>query len=146
MTASLMYNRPFRKGNWASSLIWGRNHFLPSGENFNGYLVESTLRFANLERVWTRIENVDRSNELLLGKQIEPSGFVERFLARVQAYTFGYDHDFRFIPGVALALGGQVTFYAKPQSLTPIYGEHPAGALLFIRIRPNGGGHGHGGK
>ena len=25
-TASVTYNRPFAGGNWASSLIWGRNH------------------------------------------------------------------------------------------------------------------------
>src|SRR5215468_4821718 len=114
MTASLMYNRPFNRGNWASTLIWGRNHFLPERENFNSYLAESTLRFADVERVWARIENVDRTNELLLGKQPEPPGFLERFLARVQAYTVGYDHDFHWIPGVATALGAQVSFYAKP--------------------------------
>jgi len=83
MTASVMYNRPFTRGSWASTLIWGRNHFLPVGENFNSYLAESTLRFADVERVWARIENVDRTNELLLGKRPEPPGFVERFLARV---------------------------------------------------------------
>ena len=138
MTASIMYNRPFHRGSWASTLIWGRNHFLPAGENFNSYLVESTLRFADVERVWGRIENVDRTNELLLGKQPEPPGFAERFLARVQAYTAGYDHEFRFIPGVATALGGQVTFYAKPNFLTPIYGQHPKGVVLFVRVRPAG--------
>ena len=30
--------------------------------------------------------------------QPEPAGFEENFLARVQAYTAGYDHEFRFIP------------------------------------------------
>ena len=141
MTASVMYNRPFSRGNWASTLIWGRNHFLPAGENLNSYLAESTLRFANVERVWARIENVDRTNELLLGKQPEPPGFTERFLARVQAYTVGYDHDFHWIPGVATAFGGQVTFYGKPDFLTPIYGKHPKGAILFVRFRPTGSAH-----
>ncbi len=45
--------------------------------------------------MWGRIENVDRTNELLLGKQPEPPGFDEEFLARIQAYTAGYDRDFR---------------------------------------------------
>jgi len=138
MTASVMYNRPFTRGSWASTLIWGRNHFLPVGENFNSYLAESTLRFADVERVWARIENVDRTNELLLGKRLEPPGFLERFLARVQAYTVGYDHDFHWIPGVATAFGAQVSFYAKPDFLTPIYGKHPKGAILFVRFRPRG--------
>src|SRR5262249_2947484 len=111
MTASLMYNRPFRNGNWSSTLLWGRNHFVSTGENLNGYLAESTLQFRRNERVWGRIENVDRTNELLLDHQPEPIGFEEHFLARVQAYTIGYDHEFHFIPYVATAVGGQVTFY-----------------------------------
>lgn len=143
MTASVMYNRRLRKGEWASMLLWGRNHFLPTRENFNSYLAESTLRFAANERVWARIENVDRSNELLLGGAPEPPGFQERFLARVQAYSFGYDHDFHFIPGVATALGGQATFYHTPAFLEPIYGSDPAGVVLFVRFRPTGNVHHH---
>jgi hypothetical protein len=93
--------------------------------------------------VWGRIENVDRTSELLLGKQAEPLGFEENFLARIQAYTVGYDHDFPLIPGLSTALGGQVTFYGKPDFLTPLYGQHPAGAILFIRVRPTGSAHSH---
>ena len=143
MTVSVMYNRPLGWGNWASTLLWGRNHALPSGENFNGYLAESTLCFARADYIWGRIENVDRTNELLLNGQPAPPGFEERFLARVQAYTIGYDHEFHFIPGLATALGGQVTFYGKPAFLSPIYGQHPLGAVLFVRIRPVGNTHSH---
>src|SRR5215472_867151 len=143
MTASIMYNRPLHRGNWASTLLWGRNHVLLSGENFNGYLAESTLQFARNNHVWGRIENVDRTSELLLGKQPEPTGFDEVLLARVQAYTAGYDRDFRLIPGVATALGGQVTLYGKPAFLNPTYGEHPVGVILFVRFRPIGSVHNH---
>jgi hypothetical protein len=143
MTASVMYNRPLTRGNWSSLLLWGRNHSLASGENFNGYLLESTLRFAANNHIWTRMENVDRTTELLLGKNSEPAGFDEQFLARIQAYSFGYDRDFKLLPGLSTALGGQVTFYSKPAFLTPIYGQHPTGAILFVRIRPAGGGHHH---
>jgi hypothetical protein len=139
MTASLMYNRSFARGSWGSTLLWGRNHVLPSGENFNGYLGESTLRFAGDEHVWGRIENVDRTNEF--GVAPEPTGFDEHSLARIQAYTLGYDHDFHFIPGVATALGAQVTLYNAPTFLHPIYGSHPRGAILFIRMRPIGNMH-----
>ncbi len=142
MTASVMYNRPLAGGNWASTLLWGRNH-ASSGLNFNSYLAESTLRFAGNEYIWGRIENVDRTTELLLNNQPEPPGFQDRFLARVQAYTAGYDHEFHFIPGLATALGGQVTFYGKPAFLTPVYGQHPVGAVLFMRFRPNGNAHAH---
>lgn len=143
MTASVSYNRPMSRGSWASTLLWGRNRALESGQVFSGYLAESTLQFAERNRVWGRIENVDRTNELLLGKQPEPPGFEENFLARIQAYTVGYDHDFPLFSGLATALGGQVTFYGKPDFLTPLYGQHPVGAILFIRVRPTGSAHSH---
>jgi hypothetical protein len=116
---------------------------LQSGQIANGYLAESTLQFAEKNHVWTRIENVDRTSELLLGKQPEPAGFDETFLARIQAYTVGYDHDFPLFPGLSTALGGQVTFYGKPDFLTPIYGQHPSGVILFLRVRPKGNAHSH---
>src|SRR6478736_5007040 len=67
MTASVSYNRPMASGKWASTLLWGRNRVIETGEVFNGYLAESTLQFAEHNRVWGRIENVDRTSELLLG-------------------------------------------------------------------------------
>lgn len=143
MTASVMYNRTLAHGNWASTLLWGRNRVLQTGEVLNGYLAESTWQFAARDRVWSRAESVDRTSELLLGKQAEPAGFDERFLARVQAYTAGYDHEFPVIPGLATAVGGQISWYGKPGFLTPIYGRHPAGFILFVRVRPKGTAHHH---
>jgi hypothetical protein len=138
MTASVTYNRPLRDGtwgNWTTTLIWGRNRNSPDAEIFNSYLAESTARFANHNYAWTRIENLDRSNELLLGENSIPPGFQERFLARIQAYTFGYDHEWNFIRRVSTAFGGQYTLYTAPPSLDPIYGSHPMGVLTFLRFR-----------
>lgn len=140
-TSSLMYNRNFARGSWASTLLWGRNRVIansPGGhdEVFNSYLAESTLRFKDANHIWTRIESVDRTSELLLGKAPAPVGFHEEFLARIQAYTVGYSREFPLIPKVSSALGAQVTWYGTPQSLKPIYGDHPAGALVFLRFRP----------
>lgn len=143
MTASIMYNRPLARGSWASTLLWGRNRVIQTGQVFNGYLAESTYQFAERNRVWGRVENVDRTTELLLGKQAEPAGFDEQFLARIQAYTVGYDHEVPLVRGLSTALGGQVTFYGKPDFLTPIYGRHPAGVIVFVRIRPTGNTHTH---
>lgn len=135
MTASLMYNRPLAHGNWASTLIWGRNRTLPASEKFNGYLLESTLQRGR-NAAWGRVENVDRSTELLLGDNPEPPGFAEHFLGRVQAYTAGYDRSFKLIPYLDTALGGQLTVYSHPAALTPLYGAHPVGGMVFLRIRP----------
>ncbi len=138
MTASVTYNRPLRGGDWATTLIWGRNRTSPEREVFNSYLAESTLRFLARSYLWTRFENVDRTNDLLLGERPRPRGFQEHFLARVQAYTIGYDRDFDLIPHLATALGGQVTFYGAADVLRPTYGRHPVGVVLFLRLRPFG--------
>jgi hypothetical protein len=138
MTASIAYNRPLNNGNWATTLIWGRNRTLPFNEIFNGYLLESTVRFLTRNYAWGRIENVDRTNELLLDGTAPPPAFKEHFLARVQAYTAGYDHDFDLFPHLATAIGAQVTAYAVPLRLQAFYGAHPLGAIVFLRLRPFG--------
>jgi hypothetical protein len=135
MTASLMYNRPLAKGNWASLLLWGRNQSLADGNVGNSYLLESTVQFLRTNYAWTRIENVDRTNELLIGERSLPPDFVERYFARVQAYTAGYDREVGHIPHVSTAVGGQLTLYGVPDTLKPLYGAHPASVTLSVRLR-----------
>lgn len=135
MTASVMYNRPLVMGNWSSTLLWGRNH-TSDGLVWNGYLAESTLRFAERNYVWGRIENVDRTNELLLRNLPEPPNFQESIIGRVQAYTAGYSHDVDLVPHLATAIGAQLTVYSTPNTLQFQYGNHPVGTLLFLRLRP----------
>jgi len=135
MTASAIYNRPLAKGNWASMVVWGRNQSLQDGNVGNGYLVESTLRFLDKNNIWTRIENVDRTNELLTGETLLPAAFTESYLTRVQAYTAGYDRDIGHLPHLSTALGAQLTWYGVPAVLQPIYGSHPIGVVAFLRLR-----------
>ena len=135
MTASVTYNRPLHDGNWASMLLWGRNQSLSDGNIGNSYLLESTLHFLKKNSVWTRIENVDRTNELLLGESFLPPSFSERYFTRVQAYTVGYDRELGTLPHIATAIGAQVTWYGIPENLKPVYGTHPVGAIAFLRFR-----------
>jgi hypothetical protein len=139
MTASVMYNRPLHHGNWASTLLWGRTRSLQDNSIFNSYLFESTLNFRARNFVWTRIENAERSNELLLGENPLPPNFQEKPVGRVQAYTFGYDRNFQIIPHLASALGAQFTTYGVPSPLQPAYGSHPFGVAMFLRLRPYSG-------
>ena len=138
MTASLMYNRSLPRGNWASTLLWGRNRTLDTGLVGNGYLAESTLRFAGRNYVWGRLENVDRTNELLLRNQIELPDFEETVIGRVQAYTAGFEHDINILPHLATGIGAQLTLYSTPASLKSEYGSHPLGEVIFLRLRPFG--------
>jgi len=139
MTASAMYNRPFSDGNWASSLIWGRTKSRSDNSIFNSFTFESTLRFLTLNHAWTRIENADRSDELLLGGNTTPFSLPERPIGRVQAYTLGYDRDFNLTPHMATAVGAQVTLYGVGEDLRSVYGSNPVGAVIFIRLRPFSG-------
>jgi hypothetical protein len=143
MTVSLMYNRPFSdnaKGNWSSSAIWGRTRSVPDGLIENGYLFESLVRFATRNYAYTRIEDADRTTELLLGEQPLPPGFEEEPAGRVQAYTFGYDHDIDLVPHLSSAIGAQVTAYTVGSRLEPVYGSDPVGVCVFVRLRPFGAG------
>jgi hypothetical protein len=140
MTASVMYDKPMARGNWASTAPWGRTRALTSSpanaDKENSYLLESNLRFALRNTVWTRIENAGRSNELLNGEQPLPAGFVEKPLTHVQAYTFGFDRDVALLPRVESAIGAQVTVYGVGKPLQSIYGTDPIGVNVFLRLRP----------
>ena len=139
MTASVMYNRPLRDGNWANTLLWGRTRSLQDHSIFNSYLFESTARFRVRNYVWTRVESAERSNELILGENSLPPGFQEQPIGQVQAYTVGYDRDVDLLPHLASAIGAQLTTYGVAERLKPIYGAHPVGVALFVRLRPFSG-------
>ena len=136
MTASIMYNLPFRNGNWASTILWGRTRALQGDSVFNSVLFESTVLFRARNSIWTRIEDAERSNELILGENPLPAGFEERSIGKVQGYTLGYDRNVDLIPHFSSAIGAQITAYGVPDSLVPIYGRHPVGVALFVRLRP----------
>ncbi len=138
-TSSILYNHPLHGGNWTSTILWGRTRSLQDNSIFNSYALESTVRFRLRNYAWTRMENVDRSNELILGENPLPPHFQEQPIGRVQAYTFGYDRDVDLIPHVASALGVQVTAYGVGEKLKPTYGSRPAGVAVFVRIRPFAG-------
>jgi hypothetical protein len=135
MTASLVYNRPIARGNWASMFLWGRNENLADGNVGNAYLLESSLHFRAKNNLWMRIENVDRTDELLLGPPMPSGGLTGRYFARVQAYTVGYDREFWRRSHFSNALGGQFTWYGVPPTLQPIYGSHPVSFVAFLRTR-----------
>jgi hypothetical protein len=120
----------------ATTLVWGRTRSLTDDSKENSYLGEALLRFAGTNYAWTRLENAGRSNELLLtpGTPL-PSGFVEEPIGHVAAYTFGYDHDLRFIPHILAAPGAQFTVYRTPSALRSTYGVTPTAEQFFIRFR-----------
>jgi hypothetical protein len=137
-TASVQYNRPFSRGNWASAFIWGRNHTSSPGEvhNLNGYTFESTANFLDKNYLYTRLELVDK-NELLRAVDRARLGITQVHPSfRIGAYTFGGVRDIWNTEKISLAIGSDLTFYAKPSVLDRIYGNNPVSWKLFFRVRP----------
>ena len=138
LTASVQYNKPFHRGNWASSLVWGRNHV--SGEelhNLNGYTAESTVNFLDKNYLYTRLELVDK-DDLLRAIDRAQLGITQHHPSfRIGGYTFGGARDLWTNDNLAVAIGSDLTFYSKPEILNQLYGEHPVSWRLFLRIRPS---------
>ncbi|HEX8650169.1 MAG TPA: hypothetical protein VF708_04960 [Pyrinomonadaceae bacterium] len=140
MTASVSYNKRFTRGNWATSLIWGRNREEHTDELFhlNGYTAESTLNFLDKNYVYTRLELVDKK-DLLSHEDLHRLGFEDGHHPqfRIGAYTLGYARDVWTTEKISLAVGSDVTLYSKPAALDPLYGGRPTSYRFFIRLRPN---------
>ena len=137
-TASLQYNKPLNRGNWASAFIWGRNHTSSPTQihNLNGYTFESTVNFLDKNYLYTRLELVDK-NELLRPSDRALLGITDDHPSfRIGAYTFGGARDLWNTDKISFAIGSDLTFYSKPSILDQIYGNSPVSWKLFFRIRP----------
>ncbi len=143
-TASVTYNKPFAQGNWAASLIWGRNHKTAEARNINSYLLESTLQFREKNYLTGRVELVDKDELFANQPQLQ-----QRLAAtagpvfRIAAYTLGYTRDFKIVSHLQTGFGANFTLYSTPSAIKPFYGEHPAGFMIFFRARIKGAGGMH---
>jgi hypothetical protein len=138
MTASLSYNKRFARGNLATSFIWGRNdeNHTNDVETLNGYVAESTLNFFDKNYVYTRLELVDKV-DLLSHDEASRLGIDDHHaIFRIGAYTFGAARDVWNTEKFSLAVGGDLTFYSKPDALDSVYGSNPVSYKIFVRIRP----------
>lgn len=148
MTASLHHAVRVGAGSVATSLIWGRNKDVQhvAGKErrvSNAYTFETTANFLVDNWIWTRIENVDRDASLLPAA-VEIGHAHGETVGRVQAYTVGYARELPLTASpVRIALGAQLSFYALPFILKPLYDFRPSGASVFLRIRPAGNVAGH---
>jgi hypothetical protein len=127
-TASVEHNRQLPRGNWATSLVWGRVHKIATGANLNGYLLESTVNFLNRNYAFTRMELVDKD-------ELFPQAPVHTAY-RIGAYTFGGVRDLVQNREWQMGLGTDVTFYSKPSVLDAAYGVHPVSFQIFLRFLP----------
>jgi hypothetical protein len=134
-TASVTWHHAFGDSPVNTIAVWGRNHTVGSAVDANGYLIEAALRLRGRHTMWTRMENADRTTDLLGSS--EPA--FESVVGRVQAFTGGYAHRLWGWRDGALELGAQGTGYGVPARLVPLYGQHPAGVAALLAVRLGNG-------
>jgi hypothetical protein len=130
-TASIAAHHAWNAAEIDATAVWGRNHTIGTNVNANGYLLEAEARLHARQSIWMRIENADRTTDLL--EDAAPP--EESVVGRVQAYTGGYAHRIWGNEWSAMELGGQVTLYDTPVRLIPLYGDHPVGAAGVLHWR-----------
>lgn len=129
-TASVTYHHAWSSNSLDALALWGRNHTIATSTDANGYLLEATAHLFDRHSIWTRIENVDRTTDLLGSS----APIEETVIGRVQAYTVGYAHRLYGDRLVTTELGAQATFYNSPGPLRPLYGDHPAGVAIVLNF------------
>jgi hypothetical protein len=130
-TASVSMHHAWSEVELDATAVWGRNHTIGTDVNANGYLLEAEARVKQRHSIWTRIENDDRTTDLL-GAAAPPE---ETVIGRVQAYTGGYAHRVGPDGWSALEVGAQFTQYDTPPRLLAFYGGHPAGVAAVLHWR-----------
>ena len=121
---------------WGASVldmtaVWGRNHTIGTATNANGYLLDGEAKVSDRHFIWMRIENDDRTSDLLGAN----APAEESVIGRVQAYTGGYAHRVWGNGWTSWELGAQATLYSTPQPLVGLYGDHPAGVAIVLHGR-----------
>lgn len=129
-TASISYHNAWQSATLDALALWGRNHTIDSPTNWNGYLFEATAHVHDRHSIWMRIENVDRTTDLL--GAAAPA--EETVIGRVQAYTGGYAHRIFSNRWSVYELGAQPTLYNTPAPLRGLYGDHPVGVAAVLNI------------
>ena len=128
-TASIQYARPMQGSDWATSLIWGRNHDTFTQHNLNSYLLESVAPWRRKNFFTGRIELVDKDD--LFGNQQDLAGRA----FRIGAYTAGYTRDIGTFQKIETGIGANFSTYSMPDAIKPYYGNHPVAVNVFLRLR-----------
>jgi hypothetical protein len=123
VTSSLHYSRPMGDNSWSTSLIWGLNHDLVTGQNLNSYLAETVYPLSPRNFLTGRWELVDKD-------ELDTPG-----IWRIGAYTAGYTRDIGSLPYLETGIGANLTAYTLPEMLKTTYGGRPWGVNLYLRLR-----------
>jgi hypothetical protein len=132
-TASLHYgadgDRPF-----AATLLWGRND--EEHGVSDAWLVEAAWQATRADHLYARAEWVEKDRHLLQFKGADVRPAIELpEIADIGALTVGYLRDLVLSPALRVGVGADLTAYAFPSALEPVYGDSPISWHAFLRVR-----------
>ncbi len=127
-TASLIYNKPFSDGNWATTFAWGLNENTP-GKQLGAFLLESELRLHDMHTFFGRTERVQKDELFPDGDPLEGEKFT------VNKFSVGYIFDIPAKDYLQWGLGGEYSIDVLPDDLDDAYGKTPESYLVFIRAK-----------
>jgi hypothetical protein len=154
-SASASWTRQRPTGFTAVTTAIGRNRRQYS--TVDSLLLEGTHK-AGRWSLYGRVESTDVETEILLFPNIVHVPHPGELVDRVRAFTAGSVRDIATISGLALGLGGDVTFYRVPEILQNTHDAHPVSFHVFLRVARSdlrrrmwdmtmaqhaGAGHGH---
>lgn len=122
---------------WAASLIWGRNHFTaPAPRNSDAYTAEATRHFARVHDLFGRIERLNNDELFTRGLTIQQAlAQPEQLGYWINALTLGYAREIPSLPHLRSSLGASFATYLVPAPVRAVYGQHPLGVQVFLRLR-----------
>lgn len=128
ITASAIYNRPLKGGNWQTTFAWGRNANHP-GHSLNGLLAESALNFGR-HTLFARAEYAQK-DELFVAPDPRADTVYD-----VGEVSFGYVYDLPVARRLALGFGFAAAVNFVPEAIAPVYGgSSPVGYMPFLRLK-----------
>lgn len=126
-TASVMHLKKLGgERSIATTLGWGVND--TDHDSSQAVLLESNLNTGGTN-IFGRAEYVEKTAEELDLTSTDQKWGVTQF-------SLGASRELVTHRPWQLALGGAVTYSVAPQSLDAIYGDHPVGFWIFLRLRP----------
>ena len=127
-TVSAMYNRPIPRGNWQTTLAWGRNRNRP-GHILDAFLLEYALTTALRHTFLARVEGAEKDELFEKGDPLAGQVFT------VWKAGVGYLFDAILGSHVAWGVGVYGTLSVVPDELVPAYDNDPLSGLVFTRIK-----------
>jgi hypothetical protein len=132
-TASAMHTRMMTNNTyWASTLVYGQNHYADNGKTLPSVLLESTLQLTKTA-VYGRYEFVRKDAEELDLTDAYP---VNPDL-NINALTLGVNRILTTVKRTDLRAGVQGTLNFSSSLLQNLYGTAPAAVEVYLRISPS---------